>query len=48
MRAVICTPGGGAWGEVGGEKRVVEGKGVHGRGDARGSVAERGAAQEGV
>lgn len=47
-RIVVCTPGGGAWGVAGGEKKLG-GEGVrHGRGDARGGVAERAADQLGA
>lgn len=47
-RICIWTPGGGAWGVEGGEKKLSGKKGTHGRGDARGSVADRGMAQEAV
>ncbi|SCV72651.1 BQ2448_4188 [Microbotryum intermedium] len=52
-RIVIETPGGGGWGQVGERRKQVvgeekSGKGSFGRGDARGSEAERRGAQEGV
>ena len=50
-RIVIWTPGGGGWGREGsGEKQFSPDENVakHGRGDPRGSVAERQAAAEGV
>lgn len=46
---MICTPGGGAWGSAGGEKKLKLDNGrAFGKGDARGSVHERGEAMEGV
>ncbi|KAK4702852.1 hypothetical protein P7C70_g3372, partial [Phenoliferia sp. Uapishka_3] len=48
-RIVICTPGGGAWGAPGGEKKVNGVKELkHGRGDARGGGADRAAEQLGA
>ncbi|ORY90934.1 Hydantoinase B/oxoprolinase [Leucosporidium creatinivorum] len=47
-RIIIETPGGGAWGSEGEERKIREREGRHGRGDARGSVRERGAAMEGA
>ncbi|KAK4056324.1 hypothetical protein OIO90_002768 [Microbotryomycetes sp. JL221] len=46
-RIIVETPGGGAWGQVG-QDRNVQQEPSHGRGDARGSVRERGLAQEGA
>ncbi|GAA6038543.1 hypothetical protein JCM8097_004622 [Rhodosporidiobolus ruineniae] len=46
-RIIIETPGGGAWGKEGEEKKV-EKRQPHGRHDPRGSHFERQAAQEGV
>jgi N-methylhydantoinase B/oxoprolinase/acetone carboxylase alpha subunit len=47
-RIMIETPGGGAWGKEGEEKRTEENDGRHERGAPRGSHYERLAAQEGV
>ncbi|KDE05790.1 hypothetical protein MVLG_03881 [Microbotryum lychnidis-dioicae p1A1 Lamole] len=48
-RIIIETPGGGGWGKVGEGRKVEDGKkAAFGRGDARGSEAERRGAQEGV
>ncbi|KAL8281548.1 hypothetical protein RQP46_006232 [Phenoliferia psychrophenolica] len=48
-RIIVCTPGGGAWGAPGGEKKVGTGKGEkYGRGDARGGTADRAAEQLGA
>lgn len=46
-RIIVETPGGGAWGPEGGERRVDGGK-EHARGEARGSVWERSNAAEGA
>ncbi|SDA05939.1 BZ3501_MvSof-1269-A2-R1_Chr5-2g07892 [Microbotryum saponariae] len=49
-RIIIETPGGGGWGKVGEGRKVEDGKkkAGFGRGDARGSEAERRGAQEGI
>ncbi|KAM0792873.1 hypothetical protein ACM66B_002636 [Microbotryomycetes sp. NB124-2] len=46
-RIIVETPGGGAWGSLD-QERSVKDHPPHGRGDARGSVRERGLAQEGA
>ncbi|KAM0749750.1 cytoplasmic protein [Meredithblackwellia eburnea MCA 4105] len=48
-RIVICTPGGGAWGAPGEERKAGSKEGVkHGRGDARGGFFDRLAEQLGA
>ncbi|KAK4049399.1 hypothetical protein OIV83_004132 [Microbotryomycetes sp. JL201] len=46
-RIIVETPGGGAWGSQD-QERTVKHHPPHSRGDARGSVRERGLAQEGA
>ncbi|KAI5478517.1 5-oxoprolinase [Pseudohyphozyma bogoriensis] len=47
-RIEIWTPGGGGWGKVGGDKNVQSKRSKPGRGDARGSVADRDSEQLGA
>lgn len=45
-RIVVCTPGGGAWGKVGGERKVGEEKRDEQASWRKGSIAQRMEAQE--